>query len=681
MALAERAGAAGFLHLAGAGEGEGVGGDVFGDDAARADDRAIANGDWGDQGDVRADEGIRADGGAVLGATIVIAGDGARTDIGARADAGVPKVREVIDLGFGAEMGGFDFAEIADMSAFADQAAGADAGERADDGAWFDGAAFEVRKGADGDIGCEAHAGAEHHVGFDGDIGGEDGVGGEKHSVRGGHGDTGGEGGGAQAGLQGRFGGGKLGAGIDAKTLLPWRFDHAHGLTIGAGAGHEVGEVIFGLGVVIINAAQPGAQGGGVAGEAADIAQGDRFFGLGGVSAFDDALGGAVLGDDAAKRAGIGRVGADQSEAGSVGAAHRIDQGLENRGGEQRIIAVNDGDEAFAELRFGGAGGVGGAEPFGLDQAGVRRGEGGDGGHVRPGDHHDPVIERGEAVDQVREHRQARDAVRHFRVARFHPGAKPGGEDDGGFVQRRHENAVALGCVPCQRMRRSRYLSEFFMADAVCGKRAAIFDLDGTLIDSLPDLAAALNRSLARHGEAPVEPALVKPMIGDGALMLLKRGYAVRGLVPSDADVQIFLEDYEAHVTDLTVVFAGIPQALATLADEGYVLAVCTNKPEVSARKVLAALDLEAPFQAVIGGDATPFRKPDPRHLQAVLDAIGVPASCAVMIGDHPNDLAAAAGCATTGIFCNWGYGRADAAFQVDEPAELAPMIGAILAT
>ncbi|HQT87753.1 MAG TPA: HAD-IA family hydrolase [Acidiphilium sp.] len=217
------------------------------------------------------------------------------------------------------------------------------------------------------------------------------------------------------------------------------------------------------------------------------------------------------------------------------------------------------------------------------------------------------------------------------------------------------------------------------MVGAVCAKRAAIFDLDGTLIDSLPDLAAALNRSLARHGQAAVEAAAVKPMIGDGALMLLKRGYAVRGLVPSDEDVRVFLADYEAHVTDLTTVFAGIPAALATLAAQGLVLAVCTNKPEASARKVLAALDLEAPFQVVIGGDATPFRKPDPRHLQAVLDAIGVSAACAVMIGDHPNDLAAAAGCDAAGIFCSWGYGQSDAVHRVDTPAALPGLIGTIL--
>ncbi len=217
------------------------------------------------------------------------------------------------------------------------------------------------------------------------------------------------------------------------------------------------------------------------------------------------------------------------------------------------------------------------------------------------------------------------------------------------------------------------------MPDPADGVRAVVFDLDGTLIDSLPDLAAALNRSLARHGQAAIEGEQVKPMIGDGALMLLQRGYGARGLTPSDADIQVFLDDYQAHVTDLTSVYPEIPAVLATLAAQGYALAVCTNKPEASARKVLAALNLLAPFPVVIGGDTTPFRKPDPRHLQAVLDAIGVSPAQAVMIGDHPNDLATADGCGARAIFCAWGYGKSDAPLRADNPAQLPALIATLI--
>lgn len=209
--------------------------------------------------------------------------------------------------------------------------------------------------------------------------------------------------------------------------------------------------------------------------------------------------------------------------------------------------------------------------------------------------------------------------------------------------------------------------------------KAVVFDLDGTLIDSLPDLAGALNRSLARHDQGPIVQSDVAPMVGDGAKVLLQKGYAACGLSPTDEDEAIFLADYEAHVTDLTEPFPGIPAALTALRDSGYRLAVCTNKPEVSARKVLAALDLEAFFDVVIGGDATPYRKPDPRHLQAVLTALDVTTADAVMVGDHINDMKTAAGLRVDAIFVTWGYGRTDALTRVDQAAQLPALVDRLL--
>ncbi|EGO95518.1 phosphoglycolate phosphatase [Acidiphilium sp. PM] len=209
--------------------------------------------------------------------------------------------------------------------------------------------------------------------------------------------------------------------------------------------------------------------------------------------------------------------------------------------------------------------------------------------------------------------------------------------------------------------------------------RGVVFDLDGTVIDSLPDLAAALNRSLARHGMAPVPREEVAPMVGDGAKMLLKRGYEARGMTPDDEDEAIFLADYEAHVTDLTEPYPGIAEALGTLAARGYSLGMCTNKPEASARKVLAALDLDRFFPVLIGGDATTFRKPDPRHLGAVLEAMAVGKDAAVMVGDHHNDIATADRLGVASIFVRWGYGRAEATVSIDETAALVPAVERLL--
>ncbi|WP_174503328.1 phosphoglycolate phosphatase [Acidiphilium sp. C61] len=209
--------------------------------------------------------------------------------------------------------------------------------------------------------------------------------------------------------------------------------------------------------------------------------------------------------------------------------------------------------------------------------------------------------------------------------------------------------------------------------------RGVVFDLDGTVIDSLPDLAAALNRSLARHGAAPVAREDVAPMVGDGAKMLLKRGYAARGMTPEAADEAIFLADYEAHVTDLTEPYPGIVTALETLAARGYRLGMCTNKPEASARKVLAALDLDRFFPVLIGGDATNFRKPDPRHLGAVLEAMTIAPRGAVMVGDHHNDIATAEGLGVASIFVRWGYGRAEGTIAIGETEALVPAVERLL--
>jgi phosphoglycolate phosphatase len=143
--------------------------------------------------------------------------------------------------------------------------------------------------------------------------------------------------------------------------------------------------------------------------------------------------------------------------------------------------------------------------------------------------------------------------------------------------------------------------------------RLLVLDLDGTLVDSVPDLAASLARLFARRGLAAYAPAELVPMIGDGARVLLARAFAGRGLPLDEAALAEFLEDYGAHAAEATRPYPGVPETLDRLSQAGWRLAVCTNKPEAPARSVMA--------------------------------------------GDHGNDIAAACGAGLPSIFAAWGYG------------------------
>ena len=199
--------------------------------------------------------------------------------------------------------------------------------------------------------------------------------------------------------------------------------------------------------------------------------------------------------------------------------------------------------------------------------------------------------------------------------------------------------------------------------------RGVIFDLDGTLIDSARDLGAALNRILAAQGLETLSDEVVQGMIGDGARVLVERGFKARGRVARPEDLLAFMADYDANAVVQTVVYPGIEGALKALRDAGHALAVCTNKRESSSRLILEALGLSRYFTAVIGGDTTPYRKPDPRHLGAAVAALG--AAEAVMVGDHVNDMTAASGLGIPSIFASWGYGDATGSFKANSAAEL----------
>lgn len=184
-----------------------------------------------------------------------------------------------------------------------------------------------------------------------------------------------------------------------------------------------------------------------------------------------------------------------------------------------------------------------------------------------------------------------------------------------------------------------------------------LLDLDGTLIDSVPDLLASCDRLMVPRGHAPFTRPEITAMVGDGAAALVHRMMAARGEETTPADLATFLDDYTAHAADETAAFPGVAETLDRLAGRGWRMAVCTNKPGAATRAILSKLGLLGYFAAVGAGDSFPVRKPDPAHLLATLAEAGASAESAVMAGDHHNDVASAQGAGVPCIFAAWGYG------------------------
>ncbi|KIC41412.1 phosphoglycolate phosphatase [Ruegeria sp. ANG-R] len=151
-----------------------------------------------------------------------------------------------------------------------------------------------------------------------------------------------------------------------------------------------------------------------------------------------------------------------------------------------------------------------------------------------------------------------------------------------------------------------------------------VFDLDGTLIDSLADLAAAANRMLHDQGLPALPNETIGRFVGNGLPKLVERVMKHCGLEPERLKelTQLTLAYYNAGACDRTVVYPGVFEALDELRDMGCVLGICTNKPEAPARHVLGALNLLPYFDAVLGGDTLAIRKPDPAHLRASFEAL-----------------------------------------------------------
>ena len=190
-----------------------------------------------------------------------------------------------------------------------------------------------------------------------------------------------------------------------------------------------------------------------------------------------------------------------------------------------------------------------------------------------------------------------------------------------------------------------------------------IFDLDGTLVDSAADIAVAANAALAGEGLDPVTSEEAARLIGDGARMAVERAFALRGGPMDkgalDRGARAFSKAYvDPDQPILGQLYPEVAETLARLATDGLKLGVCTNKPQAAADRTLCALGIRDRFRVLVGGDYTPFRKPDPRHLLACLEPLGSRPASAALVGDSRNDEESARGAGALFIGVGYGYGR-----------------------
>jgi phosphoglycolate phosphatase len=182
-------------------------------------------------------------------------------------------------------------------------------------------------------------------------------------------------------------------------------------------------------------------------------------------------------------------------------------------------------------------------------------------------------------------------------------------------------------------------------------KDSIFFDLDGTLIDSRADIAAACNAMLEGHGYAPLPQARIETFVGDGARMLVARAVE---LPPQDSKVEALLEGflsyYTEHAAHHTTLMPGALESLRAL--ETLPLALCTNKPRRTTDAVLAALDLTHHFRVIVAGGDLPTHKPDPLPLRHIAEQLRLDPAELVMVGDGPQDILCgkAVGARTVGV-------------------------------
>ncbi len=206
--------------------------------------------------------------------------------------------------------------------------------------------------------------------------------------------------------------------------------------------------------------------------------------------------------------------------------------------------------------------------------------------------------------------------------------------------------------------------------------KALIFDLDGTLVDSLPDITTAVNYTLETLGLPEVDTQTVRKMVVDGIRKLIERAISQHH-VPSEAEVenafQIYIQYYDAHCTDQSYVYPGVREVLEALRHQQ--LAVLSNKGERFTRKILALLGLAPYFQLILGGDSLSTKKPHPGGILQILRTFRVDPEQAMMVGDSTHDVEAGKAAGTITVAALYGYREAEllkaADIHIQHPLEL----------
>jgi phosphoglycolate phosphatase len=215
--------------------------------------------------------------------------------------------------------------------------------------------------------------------------------------------------------------------------------------------------------------------------------------------------------------------------------------------------------------------------------------------------------------------------------------------------------------------------------------RGVLFDLDGTLVDSAPDLAAAANRLRGEHGLPPLPLAQLRPMVGSGARGMVGIAFGVK---PGDSRFEelrdAFLDHYETGLLQATQPFEGIDDLLRVLERAGTPWGIVTNKATRFTRPLVAGLGLAQRAGVVVCGDTTPHSKPHPEPLLAAARALGLPPESVVYVGDDQRDAQAAQAAGMRMIVATWGYlglGEPVEAWGADalvaRPAEVADWLAA----